>query len=702
MTDKVRFLMCPPDQYDVDYVINPWMEGNVHKPSRETAAGQWQALCRILNEDAEVQKIAPQPGLPDMVFTANAGLPVGRRFVLSRFLFRERQGEEQHFRKWFSKSGFEVFELPPDLPFEGAGDALLDRQGAILWAGYGFRSELDSHPLLAKWLDIEVVSLRLIDPRFYHLDTCFCPLEGGWLLYYPQAFDAYSNRLIEQRIPPEKRLVVSEADAVCFACNAVNLGKRIVVNQVSPELGERLATAGFNVRETPLNEFLKSGGGAKCLTLRLTEPEPPKSRFATTVQSRELKLDGHLLDSGLLERALELTVQSGGSFQILHFRLGKQRQSTSSAQIKVSAPSELVLDKIVGQLKELGAVIGPREEKDAELKPVILPGVAPDDFFATTIYPTEIRVRGEWWPVQEQRMDGVVVVDGEQKIARCTLLRDLRVDDLVVIGSGGVRMLRKTEAREVRGGTVADHEFSFMGAGVSSERRVELLVNRISWEMHQIRSRRGKIVVVPGPVVIHTGGGEHLAWLIRHGYVQALLGGNAIGVHDIEQALLGTSLGVDLKLGSSVEGGHRHHLKALNAIRGCGSIAKAVESGVLTSGIFFECVRQRVPFALAGSIRDDGPLPETQMDLLKAQKEYAQLLKGADLILMLSSMLHSIGVGNMTPAGVRLVCVDINPAVVTKLSDRGSVESVGVVTDVGLFLNLLTQRLRKLDHKDPS
>jgi lysine-ketoglutarate reductase/saccharopine dehydrogenase-like protein (TIGR00300 family) len=700
MASKARFLMCPPDQYDVDYVINPWMEGNVHKPSRETAAGQWRALYEILSKEAEVESITPKPGLPDMVFTANAGLAVGRKFVLSRFLHRERQGEEEPFKKYFSKSGFEVFELPPDLPFEGAGDALLDRQGTCLWAGYGFRSELDSHPLLARWLNLDVISLRLIDPRFYHLDTCFCPLEGGWLLYYPQAFDAYSNRLIEERVPSDKRIAVSEADAVRFACNAVNIGRRIVVNQVSPELRGRLESAGFEVTETPLNEFLKSGGGAKCLTLRLTEPEPPRSHAGTMVQSRDLKLEGHLLDSGLLERALELTVQSGGSFQVLHFRLGKQRQSTSSAEIKVSAPSEQVLDKIVGQMIELGAVVGPREEKDAELKASDQAGVAPDDFLATTIYPTEIRVRGEWLRVSGQRMDGVVVVEEDRKAARCTLLRDLQLGDLVVTGSRGVRMVRKPEMREVRGRSEVDHEFSFMGAGVSSERRVELLVNQISWEMEQIRAQGGKIVVVPGPVVIHTGGGEHLAWLVREGYVQALLGGNAIGVHDIEQALMGTSLGVDLRLGTSVEGGHRHHLKAINTIRGCGSIAKAVEKSVLESGIFFECVRHGVPFVLAGSIRDDGPLPETQMDLLKAQQEYAQLLERADLILMLSSMLHSIGVGNMTPAGVRLVCVDINPAVVTKLSDRGSVESVGVVTDVGLFLNLLTQRLRELRQKE--
>jgi lysine-ketoglutarate reductase/saccharopine dehydrogenase-like protein (TIGR00300 family) len=700
MASDVRFLMCPPDQYDVDYVINPWMEGNIHKPSREGAIHQWRALHEQLRKLSEVESIPPQPGLPDMVFTANAGLVIGKKVALSRFLHRERRGEEEHFKRWFAKAGFEVFEMPTDLPFEGAGDALLDRQGACLWAGYGYRSELDSHPLLAQWLDIEVISLRLIDPRFYHLDTCFCPLEEGWLLYYPQAFDAYSNRLIEQRIPPAKRIAVSESDAARFACNAVNVGKQILANQASPELRNRLAGCGFTLLETPLGEFLKSGGGAKCLTLRLTEPGPAKSRFATSVQSRELTLEGHLLDSGLLERALELTVQSGGSFQVLHFRLGKQRQSTSAAEIKVSAPSEEVLDRIVGQMIELGAVAGPREQNDATLESVSQKGVAPDDFLATTIYPTEVRMKGDWLPVADQRMDGVVVVNEEQKTARCTLLRDLEVGDRVVTGSHGVRTIRKPERRDVRGRSAAEHEFAFMGAGVSSERRVELLVNQISWEMHQVRGQGGRIVVVPGPVVIHTGGGEHLAWLIQHGYVQALLGGNAIGAHDIEQSLLGTSLGVDLKLGNSVEGGHRHHLKAINTIRSCGGIAKAVEQGVLKSGIFYECVQKSVPFALAGSIRDDGPLPETQMDLMKAQGEYAQLLKGADLILMLSSMLHSIGVGNMTPAGVRLVCVDINPAVVTKLSDRGSVESVGVVTDVGLFLNLLTQRLRKLDQKD--
>jgi lysine-ketoglutarate reductase/saccharopine dehydrogenase-like protein (TIGR00300 family) len=702
MKSNSRFLMCPPDYYEVDYVINPWMEGNINKASHETAASQWQALSSLLEKHAAVERIAPQPGLPDMVFTANAGVIVDKKVVLSSFLHPERQGEEPHFKKWFKKQGFEVFELPPDLPFEGAGDALLDRAGSCLWAGYGFRSELDSHPHISRWLDIEVVSLRLIDPRFYHLDTCFCPLEDGWLLYYPQAFDAYSNRQIEQRVPAEKRIVVGEADAARFACNAVNLVRKLFVNQVSAGLRDQLEKAGFEVIETPLLEFMKAGGAAKCLTLRLTEPAPAHAKAATSVQSRELKLEGHLLDSGLLDRALELTVQSGGSFQILHFNLGKQRQSTSKADIRISAPSEGVLDKIMGQMIELGAVTEPKREQDAELKIVTQAGVAPEDFMATTIYPTEVRVDGKWLRVQDQRMDGVVVVDEKKKTARCALFRYLKEGGQVVVGSTGIRTVRKTESRDVRGTADVEHEFSFMGAGVSSERRVELLVDQISWEMHRTRGQGGRIVVVPGPVVIHTGGGERLAWLVREGYVQALLGGNAIAVHDIEQSLLGTSLGVDMKLGSSVEGGHRHHLRAINTIRGCGGIAKAVAAGVLTSGIFYECVRKGVPFSLAGSIRDDGPLPDTQMDLTKAQEDYARLLKGADLILMLSSMLHSIGVGNMTPAGVRLVCVDINPAVVTKLSDRGSVESVGLVTDVGLFLNLLTQGLRKLDGEQKS
>jgi lysine-ketoglutarate reductase/saccharopine dehydrogenase-like protein (TIGR00300 family) len=472
----------------------------------------------------------------------------------------------------------------------------------------------------------------------------------------------------------------------------VNIDRVVVINKVSDRLKALLSDRGFTVIETPLTEFLKAGGAAKCLTLRVTEPRQ-ESPQASTIQSRVVQLEGHLLDSGLVNRVLDTIVTGGGSFQVLNFHLGEQRHDPSTAEVKVSAPDAAVMADIMGQLIDLGAIAAP-EAVHANLEAVTQAGVAPDDFYVTTIYPTEVLIDRQWIKVQGQRMDGAIAITRTQgePVARCKLLRDLEVGEAVVVGSDGIRTKRNVTTLK-KG---APEEFSFMGAGVSSERRVELVVEQIAWDLRRIRDQGGKVVVTAGPVVIHTGGSEHLNRLIREGYVHALLGGNAIAVHDIEQSLLGTSLGMDMKRGVSVHGGHRHHLKAINTIRRCGSIAQAVEQGVLRSGVMYECVKHNVPFSLAGSIRDDGPLPDTKMDLLEAQADYARLIEGADLILMLSSMLHSIGVGNMTPAGVKMVCVDINPAVVTKLSDRGSVESIGVVTDVGLFLSLLVQKLYKL------
>ena len=694
MAEPIRILMCAPDHYDVDYVINPWMEGNIHKSSQERATEQWSKLNFVLNDLAKVDLVQGQPGVPDMVFTANAGLVLGDNVVLSRFFHPERQGEEPYFKKWFEDNGFNIFELPKDLPFEGAGDALLDREGSWLWAGYGFRSELDSHPYIAKWLDIEVLSLRLIDDRFYHLDTCFCPLTGGYLLYYPGAFDSYSNHIIEARVPVEKRIAIAEADAINFACNTVNVENTVVMNKASDGLKQSLGDAGFSVIETPLTEFLKAGGAAKCLTLRINEPVLPNVHGSSPVESRVLHMEGHLLDAGIMNRSLDLVVDNGGSFKVLNFNLGVERQSTSNADVRISAPDHKIMEKIMSQLIEVGAVVVDRDGKNAVTEACDMAGVAPDDFYVSNIYPTEVRVDEQWIRVQKQRMDGAIVIgDGSGgATAECKILRDLAQGDRVVVGVEGIRTVRKKSNRELK----AKEEFSFMGAGVSSERRVELVVEQIAWELRQIRDRGGKVVVTAGPVVIHTGGAKHLSSLVRDGYVQGLLGGNAIAVHDIEQSLMGTSLGVDMQKGTPVHGGHRHHLKVINSVRRYGSIAKAVEEGVITKGIMYECVKHNIPFALAGSIRDDGPLPDTQMDLIKAQEEYAKLLEGTDMILMLSTMLHSIGVGNMTPAGVKMVCVDINPAVVTKLSDRGSVESVGVVTDVGLFLSLLVNQLDKL------
>lgn len=404
---------------------------------------------------------------------------------------------------------------------------------------------------------------------------------------------------------------------------------------------------------------------------------------------RTLEITGHLLDSGLMNEILDRVTEGGGTFEVIRFEAGRTREETSSAAVEITAPDTATLNAITERLIALGARVPTPEETDARLEIVAKDGVAPEDFYSTTIYRTEVRTGGKWLGVTGQRMDVVIVVDAAAGTARCSLMRDLRKGEQVVCGVNGIRTF---PPERTKAGSGAE-EFAFMASSVSSERRVELAVEEIARDLTRLRDIGGKVVVVPGPVVVHTGGAPHLAALIREGYVHALLGGNAIATHDIELNLFGTSLGVNMERGQPVHEGHKHHLRAINMVRGYGSIRTAVEAGAIPGGVIYECVRRNIPYVLAGSIRDDGPLPDTLMDLIAAQEAYAKALQGADLILMLSSMLHSIGVGNMTPAGVKLVCVDINPAVVTKLADRGSIESVGIVTDVGLFLRLLAGRL---------
>ena len=265
------FLMCPPEYFDVSYIINPWMHGNVRKIDNALAKQQWRALYDILTDLATVRLVHPQPGSPDMVFTANAGLVLGRRFLVSRFRYPERQYEEPYFADWFMDRGYEVSLMPRDIPFEGAGDALLDRGAPRLWFAHGHRSVAAAGEVIAARLGCDVVSLRLTDQRFYHLDTCFCPLEGGHVLYYPEAFDAPSRAAIERRVPAARRIAVGEEDALAFACNAVAAGRTVVVNRASAAFVAALGRAGFAVVQTPLTEFMKAGGSAKCLTLRLDE-----------------------------------------------------------------------------------------------------------------------------------------------------------------------------------------------------------------------------------------------------------------------------------------------------------------------------------------------------------------------------------------------------------------------------------------------
>lgn len=266
-----RYLMCAPDHFEVSYVINPWMEGNVALSHTATAHRQWQALATMIGEVAQVERITPERGVPDMVFTANAGLILGNQFVLSRFLHQQRQAEEPYFAQWFANQGFEVITLPSDMPFEGAGDALLDRRSALLWLGHGHRSSMQCAPILADLLKIEIQPLKLVNDRFYHLDTCFCPLDGGYLMYYPAAFDAASQAQIAARVPAERRIIVQDEDAFNFACNAVNCGDVVFMNKTSSALVDELARHGFLVRQTALTEFMKAGGSAKCLTLKLNE-----------------------------------------------------------------------------------------------------------------------------------------------------------------------------------------------------------------------------------------------------------------------------------------------------------------------------------------------------------------------------------------------------------------------------------------------
>ena len=277
---KQRFLMCAPRHFEVAYVINPWMEGNIARGSNPAAIAQWNALLHVLRGFAEVDCIGAEPGVPDLVFTANAGLVLGRQVLLSAFRHAERRPEEAYFSRWFSSHGFDVLTMPKGVYFEGAGDALFDRRLPLLWMGYGHRTDDAAAAVIASQFDVEVVPLQLVNPRFYHLDTCLCPLDGGALLYYPDAFDRASQERIAALVPPELRIAVDLADAAAFACNAVNCDRHVVMNQASEALAATLAAHGYRLHQAPLSEFMKAGGSAKCLTLKLSEARLPAAAAA--------------------------------------------------------------------------------------------------------------------------------------------------------------------------------------------------------------------------------------------------------------------------------------------------------------------------------------------------------------------------------------------------------------------------------------
>jgi lysine-ketoglutarate reductase/saccharopine dehydrogenase-like protein (TIGR00300 family) len=398
--------------------------------------------------------------------------------------------------------------------------------------------------------------------------------------------------------------------------------------------------------------------------------------------SEVVEAEGHLIDSQILNVVFDTVVKQGASFDVLKFNIGRSNDEPSFISMRIAAASEHALSQVLEELVALGCRLA--DQQDALVRPAEQNGCVPDDFYSTTNHRTLVRRGGQWIPVERQRMDAVVVIEDSR--ALCRKLRDVRAGDQVVCGVAGIRVMPEFQERD-------RHGFAFMTNEISSERRVEVGVARIAAMMRDIKASGGRIAVVAGPVVVHTGGSTHFQELIRSGYVDVLLAGNAIAVHDVEQAFFGTSLGVDLDTGKAIEGGHRHHMRAINTICRAGGLRQAVEQGVLRSGVMYECIRHNVEFVLAGSIRDDGPLPETIMDLRVAQDRYAAVLEDIKLVLALSTMLHGIGVGNMLPSWVKMVCVDINPAVVTKLADRGSSQTIGIVTDVGLFLHRLAQRL---------
>ena len=401
------------------------------------------------------------------------------------------------------------------------------------------------------------------------------------------------------------------------------------------------------------------------------------------VFSEVVEAEGHLIDSQILNAVFDTVVKGNAAFDVLRFSIGRSNEDPSFISMRISAPTQETLTEVLEELVGLGCRLS--DQQDVMSRTAEIDGCVPDDFYSTTNHRTHVRLHGQWVEVERQRMDAVIAIDGDTAI--CRKLRDVHAGDRVVCGVSGIRVTPEFQERD-------RHGFAFMANEISSERRVEVGVARIADMIRDIKAAGGRIAVVAGPVVVHTGGALHFQELIRAGFVDVLLSGNALAVHDVEQALFGTSLGVSLETGKAIEGGHRHHMRAINAICKAGGLKQAVDDGVLTSGVMHECIRHGVRYVLAGSIRDDGPLPDTIMDLRLAQDRYAEALADVRLVLALSTMLHGIGVGNMLPSWVKMVCVDINPAVVTKLADRGSSQTIGMVTDVGLFLHRLAQQLK--------
>jgi len=397
-------------------------------------------------------------------------------------------------------------------------------------------------------------------------------------------------------------------------------------------------------------------------------------------------LQGHIIDSLILAKVLDTIHMMGGTYEVSEVKVGASRQEPSRARIIVHAPSPSLLNEILAAIQPHGAMA--EQESDCAVEPAPADGILPEHFYATTHLPTQVRLNGQWREVEGIEMDVAIVVDAAGRAARAVPMHEVKRGDRVVVGRNGVRVvpLERPQERDV---------FGFMEAQVSAERPHGHILADVAQRMRTLREdlARGKVLLAGGPAIIHAGGREALAWLIEQGFIHVLFAGNALAAHDMEADLYGTSLGYGLSGGRAVPHGHEHHLRTINRIRAIGSIERAVATGVIKTGIMAACVRRGIPVVLAGSVRDDGPLPGVITDTLAAQAAMRAALPGVGLALLVASALLSIATGNLLPATVPTVCVDVNPAVPTKLADRGSFQAVGLVMDAASFLRELAREL---------
>jgi lysine-ketoglutarate reductase/saccharopine dehydrogenase-like protein (TIGR00300 family) len=407
---------------------------------------------------------------------------------------------------------------------------------------------------------------------------------------------------------------------------------------------------------------------------------------------QEIEVKGHLIDSMILTRIFDKIMDLNGDFQVLEFNVGKKKKESSYARLLVQGGDQHHLHQILESLYREGAQ--PVYVQQVILEPAYKDMVMADNFYSTTNNATQIYYDGAWIDVEGMMMDKCIVVDTKKKTAACKMIRDIRKGDMIVVGERGVKIIPQERPRE------GIDIFQFMSSSSSSERPTQQIARKVANDLYHRKRSGGKIIVVAGPVLIHSGAAESFAKLIRMGYVNGLLAGNALAVHDVENALMGTSLGMHVIDGTLAIRGHRNHMQAINEIFKAGSLKAMVEKGILKKGIMYECLMNNIPYVLAGSIRDDGPIPDVLIDVVEAQREYKNVMKGTKMVLMLSTMLHSIAVGNMLPAKVKVIAVDISQPVVTKLLDRGTSQAVGIVTDVGAFLPIVVQYLEQLEDQE--